>query len=289
MNRTSVAERINLYFADLSGAEKRAARVLTSNYPAAGLGTVKALADASSVSTATIVRFVQSLGFDGYRQFQSALRREVSLRSESALVQAHRNVSVSTTEGEQEPLGASRRAFVNGVEATFAALRDSEVDDFVGMLADPKVRVVAHGGVFSQIVAQHLVAQLRLFRSDVAVAPEDPLGLADILSAEGATVWVAFDFRRYTPAGLDLARKAHARGARIALVTDRWLSPIAEFADVVLTARVEAAGPSDTLVPALALVEALCEHAVERLGDAGLARLESIDTLRHDIAQITPE
>lgn len=284
MNPTSVSERINLHFSGLSTAEKRAARALTSNYPAAGLDTVKGLALRAGVSTATVVRFVQSLEFDGYREFQEALRTEVAERSESALVQAHRTVTVS--DGTRAPLEVSEQAFTEGIAATFAALRASEVEEFVTVLADPDVRIIAHGGLFSQILARHLVAQLTMFRGNVSVAPEDSLGLADILTRDGDAVWVIFDFRRYSPATLDLAVRARDRGARIALVTDRWLSPIAEKADIVLSARVEAAGPSDTLVPALALVEALCEHAVEKLGEDGLNRLETVDALRRDIAHI---
>ena len=93
-------------------------------------------------------------------------------------------------------------------------------------------------------------------------------------------VWVVFDVRRYQPSVERLAHEAAARRAEIALVTDRWLSPVASIAETVLTCDVEASGPSDTLVPALALVEALCERAVEQLGTDGLRRLEVVDPIR---------
>ena len=48
---------------------------LIAAYPVAGLSTVAELANASGTSSATVVRLVQKLGFEGYPQFQSSFAR----------------------------------------------------------------------------------------------------------------------------------------------------------------------------------------------------------------------
>ncbi len=283
----SVAELITLHFAEFTAAEKRTARMLMADYPAAGLSTVTHLAERAGVSSATIVRFAQALGFDGYREFQESLRHELATREDSALSQALRRAPApaDARPDAQGTLAASRHAFVDGIERTFEGLRDDEVRELVGWLADPKLRITARGGLYSGLLAQHLVKQLLLFRPGVRECPRNPLELATQLLDTGAKtdVWVVFDFRRYAPETERIVRQAKAHGARIALVTDRWLSPIAAIADVVLSCRVEAHGPSDSLVPGLALVEGLCELAAEQLGDAGIDRLQRIDPLRTEL------
>ncbi|WP_282851954.1 MurR/RpiR family transcriptional regulator [Gulosibacter sediminis] len=280
----SVAELIKLHFAEFTAAEKRTARALVADYPAAGLGTVTQLAERAAVSSATIVRFAQSLGFDGFREFQDRLRHELGTREDSALSQALRRESASGSV-KVGTLAASQRAFTEGIEYTFDSLRDDEVRQLVSWLADPKLRITARGGLYSGLLAQHLVKELLLFRPNVLECPRDPVELATQLVDTGAKtdVWVVFDFRRYTTETERIVRRAKSHGARVALITDRWLSPIAAIADVVMSCRVEANGPSDSLVPGLALVEGLCELAVEQLGDAGIARLRQIDPLRTEL------
>ena len=61
----SITEQINAKFPSLSQAEKDAARCLLNSYPWVGLKTVQHFASQANVSSATIVRFVQTLGFKG--------------------------------------------------------------------------------------------------------------------------------------------------------------------------------------------------------------------------------
>ncbi|NUS68647.1 MAG: MurR/RpiR family transcriptional regulator, partial [Ensifer adhaerens] len=66
-------------------SELKIVRQLLSNYPAAGLNTVAHLAAAAGVSNPTVVRFANTLGFEGYPEFQKALLSEVQERMSSPL------------------------------------------------------------------------------------------------------------------------------------------------------------------------------------------------------------
>ncbi|MGO1545547.1 MAG: MurR/RpiR family transcriptional regulator [Gulosibacter sp.] len=291
---SSVTEQINQHFAQLTSAERKVARTLLSDYPAAGLMSVHRLAERAGVSSATIVRFVKTIGFNGYRAFQECLREEVQARGDSALSLALRRAepdAAATSTTESQRLDASRATYIEGIDRTFANLRVSEVDQLVTWLSDDRTGITTVGGVFSAVLAQHLAAELAMFRPGVREFPRETMRQVDVLLESGAKhdVWVVFDFRRYAPETERIANQARENGARIALITDRWLSPIASIAEVVLSVRVEARGPSDTLVPAMALVEALCEAAAEKLGDAGLERLSKIDPLRTALEVSPPQ
>ncbi len=275
----TVAEELASAMPRLTPAERRIARALLADYPVAGLDTAARLAEAASTSGPTVVRFVKTLGYSSFRDFQSALRGEVQARGESALSQA--TALPPERIGRSPDLDQLRDAFLRGIEATFGTLIPAEVERAAELLASPRQQIVAFGGTYSGILAELLVAQLVPYRSSAMTFPRSAIeGAALIDDIRAGDVWVAFDFRRYQDSTHRRAELAKSRGAAILLITDRWLSPIARFADVVLTVHVEAAGPSDTLVPAVAVVEAVCERVVERLGPGGLDRLQRLDPVR---------
>lgn len=94
-------------------------------------------------------------------------------------------------------------------------------------------------------------------------------------------VVLLFDYRRYQSQALRVASAARNRHARVVLFTDIYASPLREMADLVITAPVESASAFDTLVPALAQVEALIACLAPRCPDLA-ERLEGIDALRSD-------
>src|SRR3954471_2202768 len=77
----TVSARTNAALADLSRAERRVGRALLADYPSAGLASAARLAERAEVSPPTVLRFAQSLGYEGFTDLQVALRAELSARS----------------------------------------------------------------------------------------------------------------------------------------------------------------------------------------------------------------
>ena len=61
----TVEEQMRAAMADLTRAERQLATHILKNYPVAALGSITALAKASEVSTPTVVRLCQKLGYKG--------------------------------------------------------------------------------------------------------------------------------------------------------------------------------------------------------------------------------
>ncbi|WP_229375298.1 MurR/RpiR family transcriptional regulator [Streptomyces spirodelae] len=271
----TVAERLRRVQGSLSRAEVKIARELTANYPAAGLDSASGLASQAGVSAPTVVRFVARLGFDGYRQFQQSLREEVQARQASPLTLAPVIGADSPT---SELVEAARRVGSAALGQTFTALPEQEFDRAVGLICDPGKRIACFGGRFSQLLAEYLDLHLRLLRPGTVVHTPSPGRDAGFRVDVGRRdVCVVFDFRRYQDDTVELARHACERGAKIVLFTDPWLSPAAEFADVVLPARVEAPSPFDSIVAPLALVETVVAAVHARLGQAAEERLREAE------------
>ncbi|MFC9239995.1 MurR/RpiR family transcriptional regulator [Streptomyces decoyicus] len=271
----TVADRLRRAQDTLSPAERKIARALLGHYPVAGLESTSGLAARAGVSAPTVVRFVVRLGFGGYREFQQSLRDEVQERRASPLTLAPMIADASRT---SELAEAAAEVGRTAVTQTFEALSEKDFDQAIALLSDQAHRITSFGGRFSHTLAQYFGLHLRLLRPGTTVHTQLLGGDSGFLVDVGhQDVCVVFDLRRYQRDTVELARYAHGRGAKIVLITDPWLSPVAEFADVVLSARVEAPSPFDSIVAPTALAEALIAALYARLGTAAARRVREAD------------
>jgi DNA-binding MurR/RpiR family transcriptional regulator len=268
----SIAEKIRQRVGELSPSERRVARALLTGPPTIGLESSVRLARFAGVSGPTVSRFIAELGFGSYADFQRALHEEIAARVMTPVEVYHRH---QQGERSADVLGTSARTLGEAVTASVSGLDPQEYGRAVALIADGGRQVVVTGGWFSQLLAGYLSSVLRELRPGVRLVGPSASDRAGAIADIGRrdTV-VAFDFRRYERDTLEIARAAQAAGGRILLVTDPWLSPVADIADAVLTAQVSGPAPFESLTPALAVVETLITSVVDALGEPGRKRFE---------------
>ncbi len=259
-------------------SELKIVRHLLSNYPAAGLNTVAHLASAAGVSNPTVVRLVNKLGFEGYPEFQGALLGEVQERMSSPLSMLDaRRPSLEQENFYQHFL----RASVHALEASMQMLPSADFEAAVEAGADLSLKVHCLGGRFSGFLAGLLWAHMKQLRPDtrwINGAQSDQVDqLVDLGKRD---VLFVYDYRRYQIDTIRFAQQAAGQGARIVLFTDRWISPISEFASVTLTVPVDTVSPYDTMVPAMAQTEALVAGGTARHATQSRNRIERMEELR---------
>ena len=71
-----LTERINAHLRDLSDADRCIWRYIEGNRAAASRASIHELARACAVSSASVVRFAQKLGFDGFAEMKAVMRME---------------------------------------------------------------------------------------------------------------------------------------------------------------------------------------------------------------------
>lgn len=276
----AVRERVRGCLEELAPSERKVARCLLAAYPLAGLETITALADRAGVSGPTVTRFVAKLGFAGYRDFQQAVRGEVHAAATSPLGRHPGGIRPA------DPGGILTTTFADLgrlLDDTAHAVSVAEFDAMVRLLADTSRPVWVTGGRLTQAVAGYLhkrLHQLRPRSRFLANPPDRREGLVEI---ERRDVVVVFDVRRYDPHLAEFAQAAASNGAAVMLFTDRWLSPIAAYADRVLVAATETRSPFDSLATTVGLVEALLAALVNRLGDTARGRMARLEALRRDV------
>lgn len=260
-------------------AERRVVRAVLAVYPAAALGTVADLAAAAHTSSATVVRLVQKLGYEGFPDFQAALRGELATRRTGPMERLGGATQAGEDDGD-DLAGGMAKALAEVVASTATSVPPAELEAAVGLVADPTRRLFLAGGRVSHSLAEYLATHLVRLRPGVQLLERDPMRRrSSLLDLTRRDVLVAFDFRRYEAETVELTRLARARGARVVAVTDLLLSPIAVDATVVLPVEVDSPSPFDTAVGAMALIEVLMAATLRRLGRPAIERMTAWEHL----------
>ncbi|MFN8831139.1 MAG: MurR/RpiR family transcriptional regulator [Labrys sp. (in: a-proteobacteria)] len=269
----TLAVRIRAELGSLTPTERRAAHVLLSNYPFAGLETVAQFASRAGVSAPSVLRFVARLGFGAYADFQKRLKDELEAQLKSPLAKP---VMPTTS-----PASTFAAAVTANIAQTFDNLAPTEFEAIAALLADPRRRLHFVGGRFTEAIALYAVRHLRVVRPDVLLVEGQASTWRDqVIDFGKRDVLVAFDIRRYQDDVIQFCEEAADRGATIVLITDQWLSPIARCARHVMSARIDAPSNWDSSVAILALVEALIAAVTKSLWESAEARMKALETLR---------
>jgi DNA-binding MurR/RpiR family transcriptional regulator len=257
----------------LTRAERQAASHILSHFPMSALGSITALARAADVSSPTIVRLVQKLGFRGYSDYQSSLRTEVE-----QLLTAPLSLPEGAPGAPEHPLQAYAAQVVANIDATIQQIPARDFLAVSALLSDTSRRVVVMGGRLTHAHGDYFATLLRVMRADVAFIADM---LTDwqqaLLDLRAGDVVVIFDIRRYEGNAVHFAELAADQGAEVVLMTDRWLSPAAAYARHVLAAHVEMPSAWDSTSTLMVVTEALLSHVQGRLAGQVQDRLNRLE------------
>lgn len=281
-NRSShpaaIEQRIRALLSRLTPSEKRVARAILAAYPIAALGTIAELSERAGASAPTILRLTTKLGFDGYSHFQKVVQEEIQQKMQSPLSLLESAPRVP--QARRGFLGSFLDDMAEALHKTGALLPGDVLDEALDLLADPSRKIYAIGGRSSHVLAKHLVFHLHQLRPNVQEIASGSVPVyhqaADM--GRGAVVF-AFDFRRYERQSIEFCRHAAKRGTKLILMTDPWLSPIAEVAQVVMPVEVDVPSPFDSSIAALAVVEACLAGTLARLDDTARARMAKLEEI----------
>ncbi|KOF15642.1 RpiR family transcriptional regulator [Ensifer adhaerens] len=274
---TTVSDVINAHFAALTRAERQLAETLLDNYPVSGLGSITTVAENAGVSTPTVARMVQKLGFKGFPDFQSRLHQELEATISNPISKHDRWAASAPG---THTLNRFADAAMNNMRETLAQIEPREFDEAVALVADRKRNVYLLGGRITRAVADYLFTHLQVIRSGVTeIASNASAWPHYVLDMRAGDVLILFDIRRYEQEMETLAKSARERGVEIVLFTDRWSSPVAKSASKVFRSQIEVPSAWDSSVVILFLVEALIEAVQSTNWDATRDRMKTLEGL----------
>ena len=270
-------DQLRAALSGLTPAERQLATHILSHYPVAALGSITQLAKAALVSTPTVVRLAQKLGYKGYPDFQNNLRGEVEAMLVTPLTK-HDQWAGRVPDGHI--LNRFAEAVVANMQATLNQIDHAAFDATAALLADPSRRVFAVGGRITHAVADYFTSLMKVVRPEVTLLSDNsstwPPALLDMAPGD---VLLVFDIRRYENVVLQVAEMAREQGAEVVLITDRWVSPAVAHASHTFACHIEAPSAWDSNVSLMVLVETLLaavQNLTWQVTEGRMRRLEDL-------------
>jgi DNA-binding MurR/RpiR family transcriptional regulator len=273
----TVEQQIRARFDALTRSERHLASHITRHYPVAVLGSITALAKEAEVSTPTVVRLVQKLGYKGYPDFQAVVRLEVEERLISPIAKHDRWAGGVP---DTHILNRFADAVVGNLQATLGQIDHADFDAVAGLMADSNRKIFAMGGRITHAMADYFVTHMKVIRQNVTLISDMsnawPPALIDMVPGD---VLLAFDIRRYENNVLSLVEMAADQGAEVVLITDQWVSPAAERARYRLSAHIEVPSAWDSTVAIQVLIETLMAAIQSLTWEETQARMKRLEEL----------
>ncbi|KAE9628232.1 MurR/RpiR family transcriptional regulator [Parasedimentitalea maritima] len=273
----TVRELLREHYSSLTQSERKFATSLLENYPAAGLASITIVAANAEVSTPTVARMVQKLGFKGYPQFQQALLKELEAKVSGP---TQRRDKWITEAPEGHLLNRFAQAVTDNLGQTLFNIDPEQFDSAVRKLANTEGRLYVVGGRITRALADYAFTHFQAIRQRVTHMTSSsatwPHYVLDMV--EGDTL-LMFDVRRYETNLQRLAELAADRGVKIILITDQWASPIAPVAQHSFNCWVEIPSAWDSNISTMMLLEAMIAATQEEGWSETRDRYDRLDEL----------
>ena len=261
----------------LTRAERQLSDVILQNYPASGLGTITSLAEAANVSTPTVARLVQKLGFTGFPDFQRGLRSELNEKISSPLTKREKWVDNAP---DEHLLNRFTKAVIDNIGQSMAKLDPATFETACDLLSDKKRRVFVVGGRITRTLADYFFLHFQVIRRDVVHITSNSNAWPHFaLDFEKGDVVVIFDVRRYENSTLKLAELAVEREAEIILFTDQWMSPVSQLARTTFSNQIAAPSAWDSSIATMLMTEIMIAEVQERNWDTTRERMETLEEM----------
>ena len=276
---TTLTGLIEAHAPHFSKGQRYIADFITAHYDEAAFMTAARLGEEVGVSESTVVRFATELGFDGYPGLQKALQELI--RSKLTIVQ-RLDVTRAQMQGD-DLLKRVANSDIHNIRHTIEELDETVFNQAVKRIVSAR-NVYVFGAGSCKHLAGFLTHYLQMLLPGqvrrIAVTSQAEI-FEEMLDLSPEDVVIGISFPRYSKKAVQTLHYAHSQKAGVIALTDSALSPIAPYAEALLTAHSDLASVVDSLVAPLSVINALIVAVSLQTMDHTRPRLEELERLWH--------
>lgn len=271
-----ISERIKSLYPTFSKGQKKIANAILNDYDKTAYLTAAKLGKLVGVSESTVVRFADELGFEGYSQFQLAIQELVRIK-----LTPNQRIEVTKQRiGRGDVIDSVMDSDINKIKYTLERLDRKVFSESVDAILDAETIYVT-GARSTEPIARLLSYNLSLIFDNVKFVV--PTSSAEVFEqmysvSEKDTV-IAFSFPRYSSKMVNSVRYARQKNAKVVVFTDSVVSPLAEYANCLLTAQSDMASFMDSLVAPLSIINAIIIEITNRREKEITERFDALEKL----------
>jgi DNA-binding MurR/RpiR family transcriptional regulator len=247
----TLLERLEIGHGTLTASETEIVQYLLAHYPQSCLDSASAMARATGVSPATVVRLFSKLGYARFQDVQREVRGEVSRKLNSPAERAR------LPEDDASLVQVAARTLETEIEnlrATYAAAAPEQVEAVVARLCAGRGRIYVIGEKNSYPIACYIQAHLNFCLPDVVLLDTGEARIADrLLWSTPDDLLIGISIRRYSPNTTRAAAHWRERGGDVIALTDSPLSPLCPHATHRLLIETRSQSVFDSFTAAMSL------------------------------------
>ena len=271
-----ISERIRSLYPTFSKGQKKIANAIFNDYDKTAYLTAAKLGKLVGVSESTVVRFADELGFEGYSQFQHAIQELVRIK-----LTPNQRIEVTKQRiGRGDVIDSVMESDISKIKYTLERLDRKVFSQAVDSILEAETIYVT-GARNSEPIARLLSYNLSLIFDNVKFVV--PTSSAEVFEqmysvSEKDTV-IAFSFPRYSSKMINSVRYARQNNAKVVVFTDSVVSPLAEYANFLLTAQSDMASFMDSLVAPISIINAIIIEITNRREKEITERFDALEKL----------
>lgn len=240
-------------FHRLSKGQKIIAQYIMNNYDKAAFMTAAKLGEVVGVSESTVVRFANTIGFDGYPQLQKQLQEMVRTK----LTTVQRIEMSSDYSNKASILKNILKSDMENIRATMEEIDSTAFEQAVKVISEAK-NIYIIGLRSSTALAEFLGFYLNFIRDNIHVVTYTIGDIFEQLFRIGKDdLVIAITFPRYSTRTLKAFEYVKSKGANTIAITDSVLSPLCSYADYTLIAKSNMESFVDSIVAPMSVLNAL--------------------------------
>jgi DNA-binding MurR/RpiR family transcriptional regulator len=270
----TVYTKIAAAFPHLPRGQKQVARFVVDNKYFVAFASAAELAQKADVSAATVVRFCQALGYEGYPHLQAAIRQGFS-RFMTTAQRLEERLTFPIPEGDV--LARVFATDIGNIKHTMELVDPATFDAAVAEIGRATGILVVGAGL-SAPPALFLAHSLKVMGFPVQVVTTGGVPLSLELGAlKPSDLLIGIGFWRYFRETVDAMYWAREVGTKRIAITGSEVSPLAQLADYAFVATADSVGHSVSPIATISLVNAFVAALSFGRPQQTLAALRNVD------------
>lgn len=266
----------------LTRTDAEIAEYILAHLSTIGFQTSTTMAEEIGVSDTSVIRFIRKLGFKGYADFRSEMNARTARqidRAQPDLTPGEKYLRTLEHLGSSSLISDVSQYTLNNLQKSYAQLDQGTVEQIVDILLSSDRKYIA-GFRGTACCAQYMASKLLFLTPHVVpILHADATAVEKLLDVTERDCLFLYSFPRYSEIARPLMEIARESGAKVILMTDRRTSPLANKADVVVTAQVDGLGFTNSYVAPLSLSEVILLSVSGRRDVTDSKRFNRIDSV----------
>lgn len=270
-----IIKNIQNKFNNLSKGQKAIAEFVINNYDKAAFMTAATLGDTVNVSESTVVRFANTLGYDGYRELQKELHELVK----NKLTTVQRLSMTNEYSNKENALKKAMRKDLENIEKTINEVDLVAFQEAINLILNAD-NVYILGLRSSSFLAGYLGFYLSFMIKGVKVLTAGPNDLFEqLLRVDSKDLIIGISYPRYSKRTLEALEFCMEKGCKIISITDSLISPASKDSDISLIASSDMLSFVDSLVAPMSLINALIVSIGMEMKDDITSSFEDLENI----------